>query len=35
MLKNQRQSLDDWVKNPLYIYLEIKTFKKLISIYII
>ena len=32
MLKNQRQSSDDWVKNSLYIYLEIKIFKKLFSI---
>ena len=29
MLKNQRQSSDDWVKNSLYLYLEIKIFKKL------
>ena len=32
MLKNQRQSSDDWVKNSLYLYLEIKIFKKLFSI---
>ena len=32
MLKNQRQSSENWLKNSLYIYLEIKIIKKLFSI---